>query len=457
MKYVKVGLLMFAAVIILAVLGMVSCKKSSENDPGDGDSSVPATAMAYVAFAWNDLGMHCLNPTYDKAVILPPYNTLWVQVVKRGNPPQIVTSGVTVEYALRSNTYSYGKRDYGQFWDNCPALFGVTLPHDRGLNLEDPGLHNTLFGTMLAKGTHFQANGIPVVPVNDALAWDPYQVADITVKDSASGATLVQTRATVPTSDEISCSKCHGKDALLDVLVAHDDEEGTHLAANRPVLCAGCHGTPILGISGPGSSGRYLSQAIHGFHASKGAACYDCHPGATTKCSRSVAHTAADGNCSACHGKMSDVAGSVSSGKRTPWLQEPTCVTPASPRSTPGRASTGTPSGTTAFPAPPATAAPTPRSPAARPPTTTRPSSTRARPGPSATARSATTPPAAVAASTSSPRPTAAAAPPPARSAIPSPPPPMRQAGRTSSCGKSADAAVCFGATPDRVSIAALI
>ncbi|HEX7503136.1 MAG TPA: cytochrome c3 family protein [Acidobacteriota bacterium] len=327
MKRTKVGLPLHVAVIILAVLGLASSGKSIDSGPGNIASSVPAAAMPYVAFAWNDLGMHCLNPTFDKAVILPPYNTLWVQVVKRGAPPQIVTSGVTVEYALRGNSFSYGKREYGQFWDNCLALFGVALAHDRGLNLEDPGIHNGLSGTMLVKGGHFQANGIPLVPVSDALAWDPYQVADITVKDSSTGAILVQTRATVPTSDEINCGKCHGADALLTVLVKHDAKEGTHLAAKRPVLCAGCHGTPALGISGPGSSGRYLSQAIHGFHASKGAACYDCHPGATTKCSRSVAHTAADGNCSACHGKMSDVAGSVAAGKRTPWLQEPTCVT----------------------------------------------------------------------------------------------------------------------------------
>jgi hypothetical protein len=37
---------------------------------------VPGTG-GYIVFAWNDLGMHCLNPTYDSAVILPPYNTVW--------------------------------------------------------------------------------------------------------------------------------------------------------------------------------------------------------------------------------------------------------------------------------------------------------------------------------------------------------------------------------------------
>ncbi|MCK7477259.1 MAG: hypothetical protein M0C28_06995 [Candidatus Moduliflexus flocculans] len=76
-----------------------------------------------------------------------------------------------------------------------------------GLNLEDPGIHNGLSGTMVVKGDHFQVNGIPVVPVDDALAWNPYQVADITVRDSGTNAVLVQTRATVPTSDEINCGE----------------------------------------------------------------------------------------------------------------------------------------------------------------------------------------------------------------------------------------------------------
>jgi NAD-dependent dihydropyrimidine dehydrogenase PreA subunit len=70
----------------------------------------------------------------------------------------------------------------------------------------------------------------------------------------------------------------------------------------------------------------FLSKAIHGFHASKGASCYDCHPGATTKCSRSLAHTSTDGNCTACHGTMANVASSITSG-RTPWASEPACAT----------------------------------------------------------------------------------------------------------------------------------
>ena len=314
--------------VFLAVSALISCSTTGNGNGNDQEAvPIPATNLTYVAFAWNDLGMHCLNPTYDKAVILPPYNTVWVQVVKRGDPPEIVTAGITVQYAIRNNTYSYGKRSYGQFWDNMPALFGASLPHDQGLNLEDPGIHNGLSGTMVVKGDHFQVNGIPVVPVDDALAYDPYQIADITVRDSGTNAILVQTSATVPTSDEINCGKCHGADPLLDVLQKHDQEEGTTLAANRPVLCASCHGSPALGQSGPGTSGFYLSRAVHGFHASTGAACYDCHPGNTAKCSRSVAHTTADGNCIACHGTLQDVASSIANGTRIPWVGEPMCAT----------------------------------------------------------------------------------------------------------------------------------
>ncbi len=326
-KLWPVGLLAIAAAV-----GLGACGSSGNGGGGGGDHNVNpqtihATSMDYVAFAWNDLGMHCLNPTYNEGVVLPPYNTVWVQVIKRGNPPQVVTAGITVEYSIQNNTYSYGKRSYGQFWDNSLKLFGITLAHDTGVNLEDPNIHNGLSGTMVVKGSHFQVNGIPVTPVDDSLTWNPYQVANITVKDST-GATLVQTQCTVPTSDEMNCAKCHGTtNPLLDVLQKHDANQGTSLAANAPVLCASCHGDPALGQTGVGTAGIYLSQAMHGFHADKGAACYDCHPGATTQCSRSIPHTAADGNCIECHGTMAQVASSIEAGTRIPWAQEPKCVT----------------------------------------------------------------------------------------------------------------------------------
>jgi len=299
------------------------------------------TQSQYVVFAWNDLGMHCLNPTYDTAVILPPYNTVWAQVVKRGNPPQVVTSGLTVEYRILNNTKSSTKGNFGQFWANVMALFGATLAPDTGLNLEDPTVNNGLSGTMLAKGDHFQVNGIPLTPIDDNGVWNPYQVAEVTVKDTG-GAVVAQTRATVPTSDEIHCDKCHqpssanNNNAFLDILQKHDKlhtpPDGL-LVPSKPVLCARCHGAPELGTTGPGDAGIYLSAAIHKAHATRTApdgspiGCYDCHPGATTQCNRSLAHTAASGNCTTCHGTMRQVAFSVISGGRVPWQSEPKCAT----------------------------------------------------------------------------------------------------------------------------------
>jgi hypothetical protein len=305
---------------------------------GEGDgggSNLPPTGD-YVVLAWNDLGMHCFNPRFDADVILPPYNTLQAQVVRRGSPPAIVTSGITVSYRIVGNTYSYGKRDYGTFWDNLPALFGTSLPVDTGLNLVDPAIHNGLSGTMVVHGDRFSADGIPLTPVDDALVWNPYQVAEVTVKD-LQGAVLALTRATVPTSDEIHCDLCHRSATSpsapeLPYLAVHDRDHATSLAtASQPFLCvnAGCHGSPVLGQGGaPGVP--TLSQSMHQFHggldAAKQPACYNCHPGEQTQCNRSLRHTAMDGNCTTCHGSLQEVGNSIAGG-RVPWVDLPKCAT----------------------------------------------------------------------------------------------------------------------------------
>ena len=326
------------ALLVVVLAGFLGACSTTPQNGSVTPVEIPAASMSYIVLAWNDLGMHDLNPTYDKEVLLPPYNTIWAQVIKRGNPPEIVTTGVTLEYRIVDNTHSYGKgtasplRSYGQFWDNSFDLFGVALVNDTGLNLVDPDIHNGLSGTMLLKGNHFEVDGVPVVPINDAGTWDPYQVAEIVVRDASTSAELARTRATVPTSDEINCAKCHGQTvgtvAVLSVLAEHDKlEETTFVAAGVPVLCADCHGSPALGQTGPGSSELYLSQAIHRFHSTitvTSAACYDCHPGATTKFNRSTAHTATAGNCTTCHGTLANVAATITAG-RVPWVTEPKC------------------------------------------------------------------------------------------------------------------------------------
>lgn len=305
--------------LLLFMLLTLNC----ENKLDGTDTNLPHVGE-YVVFAWNDLGMHCLNPSYDQAVILPPYNTVWAQVVRRGTPPQNVTAGLTVEYRILNNSYSYGKRQYGQFWDNVKKIFGTDLQKDKGLNLHDPAVNNGLSGKMMAKNDHFVVEGMPVTPVDDAGVWNPYQIIEITVKDDQ-GRTVAQTQATVPVSDEINCAKCHGSNPFADILQRHDTMHGTQLQTQKPMLCASCHSSPVLGNMTP--SVGFLSQVIHKSHAPRSAECYDCHPGGQTSCNRSKAHTYAGGNCISCHGDMNKVADTIISGARIPWVKEPKCVT----------------------------------------------------------------------------------------------------------------------------------
>jgi hypothetical protein len=319
------------ALVLAAVLGACSANNNDTVTPVE----IPASSMSYIVLAWSETGMHFMNPTYDAAVFAVPYNTLCAQVVKRGEPPQIVTTGVTIEYSLVGNSYSYGKattepvRAYAPFWDHALDLFGVDLAHDTGLNFTDPDVHNGLTGSMLLKGGRYEATGVPVVPINDAGTWDPYQVAEIVVKDASSGVELARTRMVAETSDEINCAKCHGKTIndkeIGSVLAAHDKAHATTLVADAPVNCADCHGSLALGAAGEGTAEKYLSYAVHVFHFDQSSiACYDCHPGSTTLAHRSKAHTDTDGNCTNCHGSLTDLGTTIANG-RVPWATEPKC------------------------------------------------------------------------------------------------------------------------------------
>jgi len=324
------------ALLVLALAAVLGSCSTDKNKDVVTPVDIPAASMSYVVLAWSEAGMHFLNPTYTAEVLSLPYNTLVAQVVKRGDPPEIVTTGVTLEYRIVDNTSSYGKstadpvRDYAPFWDNSFALFGVDLAPDTGLNFVDPDVHNGLTGTMLLKDDRFEARGIPVVPINDAGTWDPYQVAEITARDSTTGAELAKTRTMAETSDEINCTKCHGKTIndveIASVLQEHDNSHDTTFVADGvPVFCAECHDSLALGRTGSTTAEETFSYAIHIFHYNQNIACYDCHPGATTLANRSTAHSDSDGNCTNCHGSLTTLAATIAKG-RVPWQTEPKCV-----------------------------------------------------------------------------------------------------------------------------------
>ena len=140
-------------------------------------TSSSVASNGYVVFSWNDLGMHCYNRDFQDLAVLPPYNNLWAQVVKIGDPPQIITNGITVTYSFPDNTYSVGKSN---FWDYDIPLFGVDLQPNVGLTGKG------LSGTMDLHSDHFVAEGIPLTEYRDGdhINRYPYQLAKIIVKET---------------------------------------------------------------------------------------------------------------------------------------------------------------------------------------------------------------------------------------------------------------------------------
>ena len=328
--------------------------------PTPGGPPPPPAAGEYRLIGWNDLGMHCMNESFANLAVLPPYNTLWAQLIRQGPEPDIVTSGVTIEYSIIDNTYSVGKTD---FWQHAKALFGVDLAPNIGLT------GNGLAGSMHVATDHFVIEGVPLTPYRDSAPqpgpqnWYPYQLAHLVARDNATGAILAETTTVAPVSTEMRCDTCHGDgmqegirtgNVETNILTLHDKEEDTNLMGSRPVLCAACHGSNALGA--PGKPGiPNLSRAMHKKHAPEGGAavaspflaatqalidgadsatipsavtsegtnnCYLCHPGQQTQCLRDVMYSKGM-TCINCHGGTADVADP----NRRPWIDEPRCET----------------------------------------------------------------------------------------------------------------------------------
>jgi hypothetical protein len=301
------------------------------------ESPAWADGDKYVLIGWNDLGMHCINPSYSEIAILPPFNNLWVQVIQRGNPPKIVTSGISLDYKITNNTTVRGKTD---FWDYAQALFNLPSSLPLGIGLTGNGLS----GQMTLDGDHFIARGIPVLPYNDNRVWSPYQTAIVTLRGQH-GHLLDTIKVILPVSDEINCGMCHSKggdgtsninggtdNVNMNILLAHDFYQPVlSLTSNLPVLCAKCH--PDNALNAPGNGARSLSLDMHGWHnpsRAPDATCYSCHPGMTTQCFRTavgqmggIGEATDTPTCQTglCHGGMEGMADPT----RNPWVTEPTC------------------------------------------------------------------------------------------------------------------------------------
>lgn len=284
----------------------------------------------YVILAANDLGMHCYQPDYSTYMLLPPGNTLRVQVFRNeGSEAKLIRSGIEVIYQIIDNTSSADKIN---FWEYAKD-YGYDIPPNIGIT------GNGLSGKMRLSEdkNYYEATAIPITPYNDgSTELNPYQLAIITVSDSKTGHELAKTeKIVVPVSDEMNCNICHGNnDTDLNILKAHDTRSNTNLVAQltagKRYKCSECHQDTILSAEGRADVPP-LSQAIHGFHADTMSAiqiepkCYSCHPGPVSQCYRGIMSMRGISCANAkCHGDMKKIAVSQSEGRRA-WLQEPNC------------------------------------------------------------------------------------------------------------------------------------
>jgi hypothetical protein len=315
-------------------------------------------SQGYQVFGFNDLGMHCYDSDYSVFSILPLFNTVNAQVIQKGTSPQILTDTVSLTYkAMSDSTGSINITSAGKtnFWDYVFPLFGANLPVNEGLlGAKMPGAGNPAqpFHSRTGYEGWFSAEGIPITAVDASLKTNPYPLMMVQAHDAATSETLSSLPVVLPVSDEMACGVCHntGNEAASlpdvqwssatdlgiqyreNVLILHDYRSGTDLVNSQPVLCASCHYSPALDLGGTGPVGpqltnKYMSPAVHGFHASRiltppasGNICFYCHPGEKTQCARGAMDTAGI-NCIDCHGNLY----AVGSESRQPWSDMPRC------------------------------------------------------------------------------------------------------------------------------------
>jgi hypothetical protein len=280
-------------------------------------------SQQYILLGWNDLGMHCSNKDFSKIGVLPPYNNVHAQIIKKipGQLPQIVTAGFTIEYSIPNNTYSAGKTN---FWTYAQQLFNLPQPLPLNIGLTGKGMT----GTLDISGNNFVAEGIPVTPFKDS-NWTqekPFQLIHLVAK--LNGIQIQTTDCVIPVSNEIGCvqSGCHSSEQ--NIINSHEQVPGFNVT---PILCAKCHASNALGTVGDTVNAKIFSYRIHEKHSfmqpvNNIDVCYKCHPGPNTRCLRCVMSTNI-GNplvCQNCHGTMEQIAQSIQGGRR-PWIDEPKC------------------------------------------------------------------------------------------------------------------------------------
>ncbi|MGA9572539.1 MAG: PKD domain-containing protein [Lysobacterales bacterium] len=248
-----------------------------ELPPKVGEQPAPGTPEAgdgdHVVLAFNDLGMHCADLGSYPFSILPPFNTLNAQVVRKGstaaNRPLIMNDTmVALQYSAASNKNDpVGADSINSTSQNYPPVPGTTAANaiirktdfwdpfdgasiveilfpglhpvpDEGLQtlanyepgnahgrympgIDDPYYNNDpqAFSGYEPSKTWFTAQGVPMTSIDDKGRFNSYPLMRVQAVDLVSGNVLATTDGVAPVSTEVDCRDCHalgevGADAL---------------------------------------------------------------------------------------------------------------------------------------------------------------------------------------------------------------------------------------------------
>jgi len=341
-------------------------------EPNDLPLRVPVAEpdREYTLTAWSAQGLTFFSDADETFRLLPPGNTLRAMLIKRGDPPQVVSRGVELSYRLEPGASDPAARL--PYWKFAKSGSGESLPPNTGA----AGLGTSGAMAPEAASSIFQAQAVPVSPYATPSGIDPYPLATVEARETGSGKLLAATTVVLPASTEMGCKNCHGgpwrvdgamgvsRATAGDIAAVHDRRNGTDLArrakAGSPAACNECHADAAAGGTGDGKR-LNLSAAIHGLHAAVltgtgDKACTSCHPadpGGATRAYRGV-HLANGLGCTDCHGGMDDFALSLLRGQqgpgqatadklaanltpravaldkinpRAPWTNQPDCLT----------------------------------------------------------------------------------------------------------------------------------
>lgn len=233
-------------------------KVSEEPAPG----SPGAGNGENVVLAFNDLGMHCADLGSYPFSILPPFNTINAQVVRKGssgsNRPLILNDTmVSLQYSaassendpvgagsINSTSQNYPvvsladtavvrKTDFWDDFDGLNSIAEILFPGlhpvpDEGLqtvaNNETGNAHGRYmpgisypyysndpqaFSGYDGSKTWFTAQGIPMTSIDDRGRFNSYPLMRVQAVDVVTGDVLATTDAVVPVSTEVDCRDCH--------------------------------------------------------------------------------------------------------------------------------------------------------------------------------------------------------------------------------------------------------